>query len=70
LEPGAAELRAALITVEKTAVICDADLCCFSLANRNTLNKVFTVGLKVATKRVAWETSGNAVEAIRLSTLL
>jgi hypothetical protein len=46
VELEAVELTAVLITVEKTAVIFDADLGRSSAANCNTLNMVFAVGLK------------------------
>jgi hypothetical protein len=46
VEPGTAELKAALTTEEKSAVVFDADLGRSPVANRATLNGAFTAGLK------------------------
>jgi hypothetical protein len=51
VEPGTAELKAALATAEKTAVVFDADLGQSPTANRNALNVAFSAGLKAATMK-------------------
>jgi hypothetical protein len=65
-EQGAAELKAALATAEKTAVVFDADLGRLPAANRGVLNGAFAAGLKAATMKVAEESGGDAVEGIRV----
>ncbi len=65
-EPGTAELKAALATAEKTAVVFDADLGRSPVANRATLNSAFAAGLKAATIKVAEESGGDANENIRI----
>ncbi len=65
-EPGAAELKAALASAEKTAVVFDADLGRLPAANRGVLNGAFAAGLKAATMKVAEESGGDAVECIRI----
>jgi hypothetical protein len=65
-EPGAAELKAALATAEKTAVVFDADLGRLPAANRGVLNGAFAAGLKAATMKVAEESGGDVVEGIRV----
>jgi uncharacterized short protein YbdD (DUF466 family) len=66
VEPGTAELKAALAAADKTAVVFDADLGTSPVANRATLNGAFTAGLKAATLKVAAEAGGDANEAIRV----
>jgi hypothetical protein len=65
-EQGTAELRAALIAADKTAVIFDADLGPSPVANRTALNNAFAAGLKAATLKVADETGGDAAEVVRV----
>jgi hypothetical protein len=65
-EPGTAELKAALASAEKTAVVFDADLGRSPVANRTALNGAFAAGLKAATMKVAEESGGDAVESIRV----
>ncbi len=65
-EPGTAELKAALATAEKTAVVFDADLGGSPVANRAALNGAFAVGLKTATMKVVDESGGDAAESIRI----
>jgi hypothetical protein len=65
-EPGTPELKAALATAEKTAVVFDADLGRVPVANRTSLNGAFAAGLKAATMKVADESGGDANEAIRV----
>jgi hypothetical protein len=65
-EPGTAELKAALVAAEKTAVVFDADLGRLPAANRGALNGAFAAGLKAATMKVADESGGDAVECIRI----
>ncbi len=66
LEPGTAELKAALAAAEKTAVVFDADLGWAPVANRATLNSAFAAGLKAATVKVANKSGGDANESIRI----
>jgi hypothetical protein len=66
VEPGTAELKAALATAEKAAVVFDADLGASPIANRTALNGAFAAGLKAATMKVAEAGCGDAVEAIRV----
>jgi hypothetical protein len=66
VEPGTPELKAALATAEKTAVVFDADLGRVPVANRSTLNGAFAAGLKAATMKVADESGGDANESIRV----
>jgi hypothetical protein len=66
VEPGTAELKAALATAEKTTVVFDADLGRSPVANRATLNGAFAAGLKVATMKVAEESGDDANENIRV----
>ncbi len=63
-EQGTAELKAALIAAEKTAVIFDADLGLSPVANRSTLNNAFAAGLKAATLKVADESGTDIAEGI------
>jgi hypothetical protein len=49
IEPGTAELKAALASAEKSAVVFDVDLGQSAIANRNILNASFTNGIKNAT---------------------
>jgi hypothetical protein len=65
-EPGIPELKAALATAEKTAIVFDADLGRSPVANRTALNGAFAAGLKAATLKVAEESGGDANECIRL----
>jgi hypothetical protein len=65
-EPGTAELKAALIAAEKTAVVFDADLGSSPVANRAALNGAFTAGLKAATLKVAEDSGEDANESIRV----
>jgi hypothetical protein len=66
VEPGTAELRAALASADKTAVVFDVDLGAAPAANRTTLNGAFSAGLKAATVKVADETGGDVNEGIRV----
>jgi hypothetical protein len=66
VEPGTAELKAALTAAEKSAIVFDVDLGPSPVANRATLNGAFAAGLKTATLKVAAETGGDANEAIRV----
>jgi hypothetical protein len=66
VEPGTAELRAALTAADKTAVVFDVDLGAAPAANRNTLNGAFSAGLKAATVKVAEGTGGDVNEGIRI----
>jgi hypothetical protein len=66
VEPGTAELKAALATAEKTAVVFDADLGRSPVANRTTLNGAFAARLKAATMKVADESGKDANECIRI----
>jgi hypothetical protein len=65
-EPGTAELKAALISAEKTAVVFDADLGTSPVANRAALNGAFSAGLKAATMKVAEESRADVNESIRI----
>ncbi len=65
-EQGTAELKAALVAAEKTAVIFDADLGPSPVANRTTLNNAFSAGLRAATIKVADESNDDASEGIRV----
>jgi hypothetical protein len=65
-EPGTPELKAALATAEKTAVVFDADPGRVPVANRGTLNGAFAAGLKAATMKVAEESGGDVNEGIRV----
>jgi hypothetical protein len=58
VEPGTAELRAALTAAEKSVVIFDADLGPSPVANRATLNGAFAAGLKTAAIKVADNSGG------------
>ncbi len=53
MEPGTAELKAALTRADRTAVVFDADLGRLLVANRATLNGAFAAGLRAATVKVA-----------------
>jgi hypothetical protein len=66
VEPGTAELRAALTRADKTVVVFDADLGRLLVANRATLNGNFAAGLKAATVKVAEEGGGDVNEGIRV----
>jgi hypothetical protein len=66
VEPGTAELKAALATAEKTAVVFDADLGRSPVANRATLNGAFPAGLKAATMKAAEESAEDPNEGIRI----
>jgi hypothetical protein len=66
VEPGTAELKAALTSAEKSAVVFDVDLGPSPVANRATLNGAFATGLKAATLKVVTEAGGDANEAIRV----
>jgi hypothetical protein len=66
VEPGTAELKAALTAADKAAVVFDADLGASPVANRNILNGAFAAGLKAATMKVAESSGADAVEAIRV----
>jgi hypothetical protein len=65
-EQGTAELRAALVAAEKTAVIFDADLGPSPVANRTALNNALSADLKAATQKVADDTGADIVEGIRV----
>jgi hypothetical protein len=66
VEPGTAELKAALAAAEKSAIVFDVDLGPSPVANRASLNGAFAAGLKAATLKVAGETGGDANEVIRV----
>ncbi len=66
VEPGTAELKAALATAEKTAVVFDADLGRSPVAYRATLNGAFAAGLKAATMKAAEESGEDPNEGIRI----
>jgi hypothetical protein len=66
VEPGTAELRAALTAEDKTAVVFDVDLGAAPAAYCTTLNGAFSAGLKAATMKVADETGGDVNEGIRI----
>jgi hypothetical protein len=66
VEPGTAELRAAMIAAEKSAVIFDANLGPSPVANRAILNNAFAAGLKVAATKVADSSGGDVAESIRV----
>jgi hypothetical protein len=65
-EQGTAELRAALVATDKTAVIFDADLGPSPVANRTALNNAFAAGLKAATQKVADGRGEDIAEGIRI----
>jgi hypothetical protein len=65
-EPGTAELKAALTSAEKTAVVFDVDLGRSPVANRAALNGAFAAGLKAATMKTAENTGNDANECIRI----
>ncbi len=65
-ELGTAELKAALASAEKTAVVFDTNLGTSPVANRAALNVAFSVGLKAATMKVAEENGEDANESIRV----
>jgi hypothetical protein len=65
-EPGTAELRAALTSAEKSAVVFDVDLGRSPVANRAALNGAFAAGLKAATMKTAENTGEDANECIRV----
>jgi hypothetical protein len=66
VEPGTAELRAALAAAEKSAVVFDVDLGPVPVSNRGTLNAAFAGGLKSAALKVAGETGDEIGESIRV----
>jgi hypothetical protein len=66
IEPGTAELKAALTAAEKSAVVFDVDLGQSAIANRNTLNSAFTEGIKKATLATAETSNDDVDEAVRL----
>jgi hypothetical protein len=66
LEPGTAELRAALAAADKSAVVFDVGLGPSPVANRASLNAAFTGGLKDATLKVVGENVGELTESIRI----
>jgi hypothetical protein len=66
VEPGTAELRAALTAAEKSAVVFYANLGPSPVANRATLNGAFAAGLKTAAIRVAENSGGDVSENIRV----
>jgi hypothetical protein len=66
VEPGTAELKAALASADKAVVVFDADLGSSPVANRANLNGAFAAGLKSATMKVAEAGCGDVVEAIRV----
>jgi hypothetical protein len=66
VEPGTAELKAALATADKSAVVFDADLGPSPVANQATLNGALAAGLKAATLKVAADAGMDANEAIRV----
>jgi hypothetical protein len=63
-EPGTAELKAALTSAEKTAVVFDVDLGRSPVANRAALNGAFAAGLKAAAVKTAEDTGDDANEGI------
>jgi hypothetical protein len=65
-EQGTAELKAALVAADKTAVIFDADLGPSPVANRVALNNALAAGLKAATQKVADEKGTDIAEGIRV----
>jgi hypothetical protein len=65
-EQGTAELKAALVAADKTAVIFDADLGPSPVANRTALNNALAAGLKAATIKVADESGGDIAESIQV----
>jgi hypothetical protein len=65
-EPGTAELRAALASAEKSAVVFDVDLGQSAIANRNTLNASFTNGIKNATLETAKKLNADVDESVRI----
>jgi hypothetical protein len=65
-EPGTAELKAALTSAEKTAVVFDVDLGRSPVANRAALNGAFAADLKAATMKTAENTGDDANECIRI----
>jgi hypothetical protein len=65
-EPGTAELKAALTSAEKSAVVFDVDLGRSPVANRAALNGAFAAGLKAATMKTAENTGEDANECIRV----
>jgi hypothetical protein len=64
--PGLDELKAALASADKTAVVFDADLGPSRVANRATLNAAFTSGIRTATLKTAADSGGEPSEAVRL----
>jgi hypothetical protein len=64
--PGLDELKAALASADKTAVVFDADLGQSRVANRATLNAAFTSGIRTATLKSAADSGGEPSEAVRL----
>jgi hypothetical protein len=66
VEPGTAELKAALTSAEKSAVVFDVDLGRSPVANRAALNGAFAAGLKAATMKTAENTGDDANECIRI----
>jgi hypothetical protein len=64
--PGLPELKAALATEDKTAVVFDADLGPSRVSNRSTLNTAFTAGIRAATLKSAADSGGETSEAVRL----
>jgi hypothetical protein len=64
--PGLPELKAALATADKTAVVFDADLGPSRVSNRSTLNTAFTAGIRAPTLKSAADSGGEASEAVRL----
>jgi hypothetical protein len=64
--PGLPELKAALATADKTAVVFDADLGPSRVSNRSTLNSAFTAGIRAATLKSAADSGGDASEGVRL----
>jgi hypothetical protein len=65
-ESGTAELRAALASAEKSAVVFDVDLGQSAIANRNTLNASFTNGIKNATLETAKKLNADVDESVRI----
>jgi hypothetical protein len=65
-EQGTAELRAALVAADETAVIFDADLGPSPVANRTALNNAFAASLKAATQKVADGRGEDIAEGIRI----
>ena len=64
---GIAELRAALVTAEKTAIVFGADLGDRPIANRNTLAANFTGNLRALAISKAGEDGEQAAEAVRVT---